>query len=136
MKKHLKNRNRFCIINIVKIWAFREHIMKELLVLEKKATTRKIDKKHSVLLILLILAFVGVIVAGCIMNYAHAANNNKEIAAISEKVEEAKTENEELERFLNDKNHDEYYEKIAREEYDYAKPGERVFYDSSFGNKK
>lgn len=110
--------------------------MKELLVLEKKATNRRINIKHSVLLILFILAFVGVIVTGCIMNYVHAENNQKEIKAISQQVEDAKKENEELEHFLNDKNHDEYYEKIAREEYDYAKPGERVFYDSSFGNKK
>ena len=107
--------------------------MKELLVLEKRATNRKVNK-HSVLLILLILAFVGVIVAGCIMNYAHAANNNKEIAELSEKVSAAKQENETLDHFLKDKNHDEYYEKIAREKYDYAKPGERVFFDSSFGN--
>ena len=48
---------------------------------------------------------------------------------------ELRKENEELQRFLEDENHDEYYEKIAREEYNYAKPGERVFYDSSFGNK-
>ena len=104
--------------------------------MEKKATTRRINKKHSVLLILLILAFVGIIVAGCIMNYVHAAANNREAAAVSQKVEEAQKKNEELEGFLKDENHDEYYEKIAREEYDYAKPGERVFYDSSFGNKK
>ena len=53
---------------------------------------------------------------------------------MSAECEEIKNENEELERFLEDKNHDEYYEKIAREQYGYARPGERVFYDSSFGN--
>ena len=53
---------------------------------------------------------------------------------MSGECEEIKNENEELKRFLEDKNHDEYYEKIAREQYGYAKPGERVFYDSSFGN--
>ena len=132
----MKYRNCLCIINIEKFWAIREHIMKELLVLENIAMKRKINRKHSVLLILVILAFVGVIVAGCIMNYAHAANNNKEIADLSKQVEAARIENETLEHFLKDDNHDEYYEKKAREEYDYAKPGERVFYDSSFGTKK
>ena len=71
--------------------------------MEKKATTRRINKKHSVLLILLILAFVGVIVAGCIMNYVHAAANNKEAAAVSQKVEEAQEKNKELEGFLKEK---------------------------------
>ena len=27
----------------------------------------------------------------------------------------------------------EYFEKIAREEYGYCKPGEKVYYNSSFG---
>ena len=110
--------------------------MKELLVLQEKVKSSKSNRKHSILLILLILAFVGIIAVGCIMNYTKAAANNKEIAALSEEVSEAQAENEELEHFLEDENHDEYYEKIAREEYGYAKPGERVFYDSSFGNKK
>ena len=93
-------------------------------------------KQHSLLLLLLIVAFVGVIAVGCILNYAQAANNKNKITELSNEVSEVKSENEELERFLEDENHDEYYEKIAREEYGYAKPGERVFYDSSFGNKK
>lgn len=138
MQNLLKIEKRFCIINIEKIWAFREHFMKGLLVLQKNATksSRKMKKNHSVLLVLLILAFVGVIAVGCIMNYAQAANNNKEIEELSGQVEEMQSENQEMERFLDDENHDEYYEKIAREDYGYAKPGERVFYDSSFGNKK
>ena len=110
--------------------------MKELLILQEKATSSKTNRKHSILLLLLVLAFVGVIAVGCIMNYAQAAANHREIDEISEEVSEAQAENEELERFLKDENHDEYYEKIAREEYGYAKPGERVFYDSSYGNKK
>jgi len=95
--------------------------------------TKKVQK-HSVILFILVAAFVCLAVAGCIVNYAHAADNNTEAAQMSEKCDELKTENEELERFLEDKNHDEYYEKIAREQYGYAKPGERVFYDSSYGN--
>ena len=72
----------------------------------------------------------------CCCLLPQAANNNKEIEELSGQVEEMQSENQEMERFLDDENHDEYYEKIAREDYGYAKPGERVFYDSSFGNKK
>lgn len=100
---------------------------------EKKSKSNK-KQKHSFLLAALIIAFVGVIAISCALNYAQAAKNNREAEGISEQCSEVKKENEELERFLEDKNHDEYIEKIAREEYGYAKPGERVYYDSSFGN--
>lgn len=90
-------------------------------------------KKHSVVLFLLAAVFVGLVVTGCIVNYAHAAQNNAQAAALSKECKEIMTQNDELEHFLEDKNHDEYYEKIAREQYGYAKPGERIFYDSSFG---
>lgn len=90
-------------------------------------------QKHSVFIFLFAAVIVGVIVTGCIVNYAHAAENNARTAALSQECEEVKAQNDELEHFLEDKNHDEYYEKIAREQYGYAKPGERIFYDSSFG---
>lgn len=95
--------------------------------------TKKVQK-HSVIVLLLVAAFVCFAIAGCIVNYAHAADNDAQAAAMSQKCDELKAENGELERFLEDENHDEYYEKIAREQYGYAKPGERVFYDSSYGN--
>ena len=118
-----------------KIWAFLNVYGKGLLVLQKDATKRsgRVKPKHSILLLLLILAFVGVIAVSCIMNYVQARDNNRQAAALESEVSELK--NEDLQRFLEDENHDEYYEKIAREEYNYAKPGERVFYDSSLGNK-
>ena len=111
--------------------------MKELLVLQKNAETRtrKINRKHSLLLFLLIAAFVGVIAVGCIMNYVQAADNNREAAEINQQITAISEVNSEKERFLQEENHDEYFEKIAREDYNYGKPGERVFYDSSFGNK-
>ena len=95
--------------------------------------TKKVQK-HSVILFIAVFSFVCLAVAGCIVNYSRAADNNTEVSRLNAQCEKIKNENEELERFLEDKNHDEYYEKIAREQYGYAKPGERVFYDSSFGN--
>ncbi len=91
-------------------------------------------QKHSVILFIVVFSFVCLAIAGCVVNYSHAAGNNRQVSQMSAECEEIKNENEELERFLEDKNHDEYYEKIAREQYGYARPGERVFYDSSFGN--
>lgn len=39
----------------------------------------------------------------------------------------------EYEYLLDDKNRLEYIERIAREKYGYVAPGERAFYDSSYG---
>lgn len=121
------------------IWDFRECYCfgKELFGLQKNAAGKngRTKPKHSILLLLVLLAFVGIIAVSCIMNYAQASNNNKQATKLQSEVSALQKENEELKRFLEDENHDEYYEKIAREEYNYAKPGERVFYDSSLGNK-
>lgn len=96
-----------------------------------KAAPKK-NQKHSLLLFLVIAVFVCVIAVACILNYSAAAQNNRKAQEAESKYSEVKTENEELESFLSDESHDEYYEKIAREKYGYAKPGERVFYyDSS-----
>ena len=95
-------------------------------------TAPRRERKHSILLILALAVFVCVIAVACILNYSAAAQNNRKAQKAESQYSEVKEENEAFESFLNDDNHDEYYEKIAREDYDYAKPGERVFYyDSS-----
>lgn len=88
--------------------------------------------KHSLLLILAIAVFVCVIAVACILNYSAAAQNNRKAQEAQAQCSEIAKQNATLESFLDDENHDEYYEKIAREQYDYAADGERVFnYDSS-----
>ena len=104
--------------------------------MQNKAISSQKKRKHSVLLFLFALLFVSVIMAGCIVNFTKVAADNREMAEISQEIEKAQAKNEELKHFLKDENHDEYFEKIAREEFGYAKPGERVFFDSSYGNKK
>ncbi len=95
-------------------------------------TAPKKNQKHSLLLFLVIAVFVCVIAVACILNYTAALQNNRKAQEAESQYSAVKDENEELESFLNDESHDEYYDKIAREKYGYAKPGERVFYyDSS-----
>lgn len=66
-------------------------------------------------------------------------NNNKAAAfkesalEVSEECEAVKEEISEKSDLIAGKGFDEYCEKIAREKYGYAKPGEYVIYDSSFG---
>lgn len=119
-----------------KVWDFYEYFVKELLVLQKNAQTpkRKINRKSSIILIVAIVLFVGFFAVQCIINYTQAKDNKSEADAIDAQISAIAAENETKENFLKEENHDEYYEKVAREDYNYGKPGERVFYDSSVGN--
>lgn len=49
------------------------------------------------------------------------------------KTQQLQANSLEIEEILNDDDHYEYFEKIARENYGYCKPGEKVYYNSSFG---
>lgn len=97
------------------------------------AKKSKKPQKRSVIGFIAFALFACLAIVGCVVNYSYAASNNAEAAKVSSECESVKEENDELEHFLEEKNHDEYYEKIAREQYGYAKPGEKVFYDSSYG---
>lgn len=96
-------------------------------------TEKKPKQKHSFILIIggSVLAIIALIV--CFSNYYTVHNNNKEIEKISSEISEVSENNDKLESFLADDNYEDYVEKVAREQYDYAKPGEKVYYDSSYG---
>lgn len=96
-----------------------------------KATPKK-TQKHSLFLFLVIAVFVCAIAVACILNYSTAAQNKRKAQEAESQYSVAFSKNEELESFLNDEEHDEYYEQIAREKYGYAKPGERVFYYDAY----
>ncbi len=49
------------------------------------------------------------------------------------KTQQLEADSLEIEEILKDDDHYEYFEKIARENYGYCKPGEKVYYNSSFG---
>lgn len=72
---------------------------------------------------------VGVSVA----NFSQAAQYREDSAEASQLCEEIKEDISEKSDLIDGKGFDEYCEKIAREKYGYAKPGEYVIYDSSFG---
>lgn len=103
---------------------------------EAKKQQQKNKKLHiskvRVALAALIVAVFGITVFACVIpNYAAAAEYNKEAARIESQISELNQESEEIKNDL--KNQDELFERIAREEYGYCKPGEKVFYGSSFG---
>ena len=73
------------------------------------------------------------LVSQCVSNYVRAAEYNREAAEIENLAESVSEESAEISETLKEENHQAYFEKIAREEYGYCKPGEKVYYNSSYG---
>ena len=59
------------------------------------------------------------------------AKKEKEAEIIDTQIEKQIVANEELKRYLDAQDEKEYMERLAREKYDYAYPGEQVFYDTT-----
>ncbi len=98
----------------------------------KKSSKKFRPGKTRIFIFFAIIALFGVMVFGCILpNYAKASQYENETAQIRTDIENLDAESAEIVDSLD--HQDDLYEKIAREEYGYCKPGEKVFYSSSFG---
>ena len=82
-----------------------------------KVIKRK-KQRGSLLLKLAIFAFAAYIVFALVNQQVQINEKSQELADLQEQVETQKIKNEETK---------EYIERVAREDLDYAKPGERVF---------
>lgn len=98
---------------------------------QKKQKKFKLHKFHILLCVATVFVVCVAVVACIIPNYVAASNYDEETAKIKIQIAELKKESEDISKSLENK--EELYEKIAREEYGYCKPGEKVFYSSSFG---
>ncbi len=99
---------------------------------QKKQKNKKVRKFH-VIWGMVAVAFCAVVIGTCAANYAKAESYNEQAAELSEDISALDKETSEIAVTLQPENHDAYFEKIAREEYGYCKPGEKVFHDSSYG---
>ena len=98
----------------------------------KKSSKKFRPTKTRFLIAFVIVALFGVMVFGCILpNYAKASEYDDQTAQLLNNKAALDAESTQIDDSLN--NLDDLYEKIAREEYGYCKPGEKVFYSSSFG---
>ena len=89
----------------------------------------KIKYKKTYLVLLILFMFVSVFCVGVRLNNdAAVADYERQIAEVQEKVDKLSSENSEYSAVLTSTDRSDYYEKIAREVYGYAKPGEYVFY--------
>lgn len=101
---------------------------------EKKATAPIYNKIKRAALILVVSVIVVFSLCVGMKNYSKAGAYNRGTSDVSSKCSEVQNEIDEKEKLINGEGFDSYCEKIAREKYGYAKPGEHVIYDSSYGN--
>lgn len=100
---------------------------------EAKADKKRSIKKYHIVLIFVLVVFSTFVISKCVSNYARAAEYNRQASEIEASASAVSEESAEISETLKSENHQAYFEKIAREEYGYCKPGEKVYYNSSFG---
>lgn len=86
-------------------------------------------KKNSFLLKVAVLAFSIYMVAALVNQQIQISEKTRQLSQMQQQLEEQDIRNEELRRSLSDstEENEDYIERYAREELDYAKPSERVF---------
>ena len=99
---------------------------------EAKPKKKKFRKVHFLWIVLAVMGFM-VLFGKISANYIKLGELNKEIEAMQQDISQLDEESAEIKEILDEKDHKEYFEKIAREKYGYCKPGEKVYYNSSFG---
>lgn len=99
---------------------------------EAKPKKKKFRKVHYLWVLLVAVAVVFVFTS-LAQNFIKLSGLKSQIGDINNEIIALDNESNEIQRILDDKDHKDYFEKIAREEYGYCKPGEKVYYNSSFG---
>lgn len=98
----------------------------------KKSHKKIASRRIRLAVVFAVVALFAVTLFGCILpNYSAAAEYEEQINQLEVKKAALEAESEEISDSLE--NEMLLYEKIAREDYGYCKPGEKVFYRSSFG---
>lgn len=89
----------------------------------------KVKYKKTYLCVLVLFVLVTAVCVGVKLNNTSAiAGYEQQIAEVQQKVDMLNEENSEYASVLGSTDRSAYYEKIAREVYGYARPGEYVFY--------
>lgn len=95
------------------------------------AVAKNKEKKRSIILIVLLCALVVYFVATLISIQSKVRAQQNVNESLSATYQQKLEENAELEERIENGNEEENIDRIAREEYGYALPDERVYYDSA-----
>ncbi|MBR4766374.1 MAG: septum formation initiator family protein [Clostridia bacterium] len=88
------------------------------------------NKKIPIVLVILLLALVIYFVVSLVTTKSKLNAVEREKASLSEQISRQEEENERLKETISNEDKDDYIERIARDEYDYAGENERVYYAS------
>ncbi len=92
----------------------------------------KVKKRnHSIILGVLFFAVVCYFVATLISLQTRVKAEEKELEDLKTSYQQQINDNAELQMIIENGNEADYIEKVAREQYGYAKPDERVYFDST-----
>ncbi len=98
----------------------------------KRSYKQTASRRVHLAVVFAVIGLFAITLFGCVLpNYSAAADYEEQIRQIEDKKTALEAESEEISGSLE--NEMMLYEKIAREDYGYCKPGEKVFYRSSFG---
>ena len=98
---------------------------------KSKNISKKAVKRAAIVVFLVITVLSTVIIST--YNYSKASALKQSTLDASAEVSAVQEDIAEKTALIEGEGFDEYCEKIAREKYGYARPGEFVIYDSSFG---
>lgn len=91
----------------------------------------KKGRKVSVIVVLAIVALVAYLIIDSIKLGMDIDDKQGQVDGLTESISVQNELNSEIENVLSDENESKYLEDIAREEYDYIHPDERVYADSA-----
>ena len=96
--------------------------------------TKKKSRKFSYILMLVIIPFCLYLAVSMVSLVQDIKATKAEITAVNTANAQLAAENDSLRNSMESGNIDKYVERIARDEMEYVKPGERVYYDVSSGS--
>lgn len=95
------------------------------------AAVKTRTRKHSVIVYTFVFALVCFFVATLLSLCFKVSAQKKINAELVSQYNQQLDENADLEAYIESGDEADYIERIAREQYGYAKPEERVYYDSA-----
>ncbi|MCQ2463666.1 MAG: septum formation initiator family protein [Clostridia bacterium] len=98
-----------------------------------KKTEEKNERMRSRLFVIALVVILAIGSVNLVGQLSKLSDKKKEVSVLQAEIEEQKKKIEEDEYLLDKDNELEYIERIAREKYGYAAPGERAFYVSDGG---
>lgn len=105
--------------------------MSEMIKSKTQNISKKAVKRTAIIIVVVVTVLSTVIISA--YNYSKASALKQSTLEAAAEVSAVQEDIAEKSALIDGEGFDEYCEKIAREKYGYARPGEFVIYDSSFG---